>query len=94
MYAFYTALSGLLINLYFPKMDWATQVIVVKQSMSVIIAVLAGIGTVAIPAVLSFILKPASFITFLLVVAAVLALINLSLWSVLKTRGIKLYNEL
>jgi ABC-2 type transport system permease protein len=94
MYAFYTALSGLLINLYFPKMDWATQVIVVKQSMSVIIAVLAGIGTVAIPAVLSVILKPASFITFLLVVAAVLALINLSLWSVLKTRGIKLYNEL
>jgi ABC-2 type transport system permease protein len=94
MYAFYTALSGLLINLYFPKMDWATQVIAVKQSMSVIVAVLAGIGAVAIPTILFIIMKPMNFIMFLLAVGAVLALINISLWSALKTRGVKLFNEL
>lgn len=39
-------------------------------------------------------LKPASFVLFLFAVAAVLALINISLWSALKTSGIKLFNEL
>ena len=52
MYAFYTALSGLLINLYFPKLDWATQVVVVKQSMSVIVAMMAGMGALAVPVIL------------------------------------------
>lgn len=52
MYVFYTALSGLLINLYFPKLDWATQVVVVKQSMSVIVAMMAGMGALAVPVIL------------------------------------------
>jgi len=94
MYAFYTAISGLLINLYFPKLDWATQVVVVKQSMSVIVAMMAGMGALAVPVILFVTLKPASFVLFLFAVAAVLALINISLWSALKTRGVKLFNEL
>lgn len=48
----FCAYLGVVINLHFPKLDFVNEVAVVKQSMSVIIAMFAGMGAVVLPAVL------------------------------------------
>lgn len=45
---------GLIVNLFFPKLDWRMEVEVFKQSASVFFGMLAGIAMTAIPIVLYF----------------------------------------
>ncbi|HWQ58297.1 MAG TPA: hypothetical protein VN540_04685 [Clostridia bacterium] len=47
---------GVIINLRFPKFDWTSEVIAVKQSMSVIVAMLVNMGVIALPIILFFLL--------------------------------------
>lgn len=46
----FCAYLGVVVNLHFPKLDFVNEVYVVKQSMSVMIAMFAGMGAVALPA--------------------------------------------
>lgn len=55
VYSFLTAVLGLAINLRFPKYDWKTEQQAVKQSASVVFAMLAGSSAALIPMVLIFV---------------------------------------
>lgn len=51
-----TAQLGIIINLRFPKFDWTSEIIAVKQSMSVIVAMLVNWGVTLLPVILYFVL--------------------------------------
>ena len=49
-YSIFTSVQGIYFNSKFPKFNWDNEVIVIKQSMSVILSGLVGMIFVAIPA--------------------------------------------
>ena len=89
------AQSGLLANLRFPKLDAPNDTVVVKQSASVLIIMF---GSWVLLAALGF----GYFFLFsrrgetagLLIAAGVCALLNVVLWRLLATVGIKLFRDL
>lgn len=48
-YACFISIMGILINLFFPKMEWVNEVVVIKQSMATFLAMLIGIISVSVP---------------------------------------------
>lgn len=56
LYAIFTALVGVIVNLKWPKFDWTSEVTVIKQSASVIVSMLIGLTVLVVPAVLSLVL--------------------------------------
>lgn len=94
LYAFIIAISGLLINLKFPKLDWVTEVSVVKQGASVMISMLFGllIGITPIGVLIS--LKVININMALAVLSVILIFIVCGLWALLKTKGRELFNKL
>ncbi|OJU12356.1 MAG: hypothetical protein BGN88_10730, partial [Clostridiales bacterium 43-6] len=59
-----SSIMGLIINLLFPKMEWLSEVTVIKQSMSVIVSMAVNTLLVAIPIVAYTLLRPADFMVF------------------------------
>lgn len=94
MYCLLSPILGILINLYFPKLEWTTQVAVVKQSASVFFAMLAGFVTMAVPVLLFAFLKPANMNLFLGAFSIILLIINAILIKILYTTGVKKFKEL
>jgi hypothetical protein len=93
LYGVLVALSGLLINLYFPKLVWPSPVTPVKQSLSVIVASLTGMIIIVVPAVL-YLLLQADIRVFLSVLLLLLLITNAWIWHKLKTTGVRLYRHL
>jgi len=85
---------GILINLYFPKLEWTTQMSVVKQSASVLLASLAGFLAVGIPVILFVVLKPTNTNLFLGIFSIILLIFNVILIKTLNTTGIRKFKEL
>lgn len=94
LYAFLISMIGIIVNLYLPKLEWKSHVEVVKQSASSMISMLIGAISVAIPIFLYISIKPASFNIFSIIVAIGLLIINMILWIIIKTKGVKILNLL
>lgn len=94
LYAFIISIGGILVNLYFPKLDWVSEVTVVKQSLSTMIIIFAGIILVAIPVGVLIIFKITNINLYLLGLSIVLIVVIGLLWIMLKTNGKKLFNKL
>jgi ABC-2 type transport system permease protein len=54
--SFYTSVSGLYFNLLLPKLDWSTEIAVIKQSIAVMVTMFTGGGLVILPVVTAFFL--------------------------------------
>lgn len=94
LYALLTATSGLLVNLFFPKLDWSNETAVVKQSASSMISAFLSMGLIGAPVGLFFLLKPQSLTLFFLGLIVILVLLNSSCLYLLKTVGIKRFNAI
>jgi len=94
LYCLLSPILGILINLYFPKLEWTTQVAVVKQSASVLVSILTCFVTIAIPIVLFAIIKPTNTNLFLGAFAIILLLIIAILVKILNTVGVRKFKEL
>lgn len=94
MYCFLQPIIGILLNLFFPKLEWTTHVAVVKQSASSLLATLFGFITIAVPAIIFILLKPTNINIFLWAVFAGIIIITLLLVKVLKTAGVKMFRGL
>lgn len=82
VYAVFISVTGLSVNLQFPKFDWQSPQQAVKQSMSVMVTMLTGFVAIAAPAALIFIFPEQSLLITIaatLVVAAITALLYHSL---------------
>lgn len=91
----FCALSGVVINLHFPKFDWINETVAVKQSMSSFLAMLASIAVVFIPAILYvslFTCMTAELYMFIW--AAILAVLCLWMYRYLKTKGGIIFSRL
>jgi len=92
------ATGGLLINLFFPKLDWTSEVQVVKQSLSSMISVLSGMAFVALVIFITVQINKIFGITninlYLGAIALLLLLLILLVCTILKTKGEKLFNKL
>ncbi|MBC7959717.1 MAG: ABC transporter permease [Vallitaleaceae bacterium] len=94
LYTFLSTFSGLIINLLFPKMEWKTPVVVVKQSASVLLATLFGFLAITIPIVLYALVQPKSYSVFAGCTALCLVFLNALGWIWLKTKGVRIFNSL
>lgn len=54
LYACLTAMVGVIVNLKLPKLEWTNEVSVIKQSASVLVAMIIGFISLLIPFGLSF----------------------------------------
>lgn len=85
----FEALLGVVVNLRFPKFDWISETVAVKQSMSTMITTFSSMGIVAAPVilyvtVLKNIILPELIIT---IFAAVLIAVSAVMYEYLKTKG-------
>ncbi|MBR3281095.1 MAG: hypothetical protein IKI57_04580 [Clostridia bacterium] len=87
------AIFGLLVNLKFPKMDASSDTEIVKQSMSSMISVFSGIILAVIFFVITFIIAGFGDVAILFEMA-LLCMLLLILWLILKRYGKKRYKEI
>ncbi|MEK5417545.1 MULTISPECIES: hypothetical protein [unclassified Paenibacillus] len=57
LYACFTAMVGVIVNLKLPKLEWTNEVSVIKQSASVLVAMIIGFISLLIPFGFSFLLS-------------------------------------
>jgi ABC-2 type transport system permease protein len=91
----YVGLVGVLFNMWFPKMEWDSDTVVVKQSLSVLLAMLAGMFLSIILFVPGLIFgTQIPFYLYQLILIVFYGLINAGIWKLLSGRGVKAFNEL
>lgn len=92
----FTALFGVIINLHFPKFDWISETIAIKQGMSTMIAMFGSMAVLLIPTALYvFLFSHFLSIKIYLLLCGVLFLgLNFLLSFYLRTRGSKLFEQL
>lgn len=92
----YVAVSGLMFNLLFPKLDADNETIVIKQSASAMLGILGGMLLVVALAVIYGLLLAGrvDFTLYCAIIALVLAAVSALIWYRLTTRGEKLLLEL
>lgn len=94
IYSFIVPILGLIINLYFPKLNWTSETGVVKQSSSVLIQMLICVGIIAIPSVIFIYGNIGNLNVFLLCIFIYEILILSCVIILLKTVCVKLFNRL
>ncbi|MDZ7543401.1 ABC transporter permease, partial [Clostridium perfringens] len=52
LYSFVVPILGIIVNLYFPNLNWVSETSVVKQSASVLIQMLISASVIAVPVVI------------------------------------------
>lgn len=92
----FTALAGVVINLYFPKFDWINETQAVKQGFAVLLAMMINILAVILP-VFGYIYLAADIISttaFAFLYMAFLLIIAIVLYFYLCSRGCKRFERL
>ena len=90
-----SALLGLFLGLKMPMLDWTTEMIPIKQSMSVMIAMFGGWAYVGILALVYYLVSPFCPAAVFLICAALLTLLlTLLLLRWILTRGVKIFESL
>lgn len=91
----FTAFSGLIINLIFPKMNGVNDTLVVKQSASAFCSVFFGMGVVILGLVIYLPLSHVmSDIVFVFSCGILLLLLSAGMWSFLCNRGERMFMRL
>ncbi|UQZ32668.1 hypothetical protein C2I18_03295 [Paenibacillus sp. PK3_47] len=87
IYALFTALMGVIVNLKLPKLEWTNEVQVVKQSAAVLVAMILGFISLLIPAGLSLLLSEVDGKVIMLGVAVIMTGICAGMYRYVKTKG-------
>ncbi|MDU1540046.1 MAG: ABC transporter permease [Paeniclostridium sordellii] len=90
----FIAILGLFINLLYPKLEFTSDVQVVKQSASVIISMISNILYVAMLFCIGYIVKINNFEFFLIISNIITFISILVLYKLLKTKGVELFKNL
>ena len=94
LYACYIAMAGVLVNLKFPKMEWTSEVTVIKQSAAVLVAMLIGFVSLAIPFLLSLLLSDLNGNLILLGTGLLLTVACGGMYKYMQTKGEELFQGL
>ena len=98
MASFFSGILGVLINLRFPRFDWSAEIIVIKQSGSVLLTLLGSIFITGFPFIFAVIF-PALISDFNILISYMICFVYLlgvivGCWFILKFKGRKLYENL
>ncbi|MGG7097639.1 hypothetical protein [Clostridium sardiniense] len=85
--SFYISQMGLIVNLIFPMMIWTSEVVVVKRSISVIIAILIGGLSIATPSFIYYWFSISNVNIYLAIILIILLVVNVILYRVLRGFG-------
>ncbi len=86
-YVFFCAIIGLVINLKLPKLDWTTEMVVIKQSASVLVTMLINFSVIFTLGGLYYLLQRVLMAeTILLMFVCVISIANVLLKNSLKTK--------
>lgn len=87
---------GLLTNLNYPRFDWDNEMVPVKQSISVIISLMINFFLAIIPFVLGIVMRinGLNLMIVIITITVIYMIINVILYKILKTKGVKLYQAL
>ncbi|GAA0705674.1 ABC transporter permease [Paraclostridium ghonii] len=88
-----TSLYGLYINLLYPKLDYISETEVVKRSMSSMICAFSGILYIVLYAAIYYFVE-IKFISVLILGIIITGMIDIVLWKLINTKGIKMFKEL
>ena len=92
--ALFSAILGILINLLYPKLEFTSDVAVVKRGASVIVTLLANMLYVVALCGVGYIFKINNINTFLIIVNIITAISTFGLYLLLKHKGVKLFRSL
>ncbi len=91
----FISLLGIWLNLKMPRFDWVSEIAVIKQSGSVMIAVFGGMAIVAVPAlVYVFLASSVPAAVYLALCTVLFAVLSLIFVYLLKSSGEKIFSEL
>lgn len=92
----FSALAGVAVNLKFPKLDWISETVPIKQGASIIITMLLNAAVVAIPGVLYFTVlgEAISAELFIGIFVLLVCILCVLLYSWLKKRGSVIFQTL
>ncbi|MGM9974111.1 MAG: hypothetical protein ACI33K_08730 [Clostridiaceae bacterium] len=92
----FTAFLGVAINLKFPKFDWVSETVAVKQGISSLIAMFGSMAIVALPVIIyvKFLMESLSADTYLIICTVLFILLSLGIVRYLKTRGREIFMHL
>lgn len=92
----FTAFLGVAINLKFPKFDWVSETVAVKQGISSLIAMFGSMALVALPVIIyvKLLQESLSADVYLIICTGVFILLSLGLARYLKTRGREIFMHL
>ena len=93
-YTLLNGVAGLIINLYFPKLEWQSEVTVVKQSMSAFLGVMFGMAAYGIPVIIFINLQPLPLLVYASVVTVIIFLLTSLGYYWLIAKGTKLFDAL
>ena len=95
-FAALSSVIGVIINLHMPKFDWINETACVKQSGSVMVAMLVNMAVVALPLILYFVIfmQTVSPGLYLVITALFFAVLTALAVSNLKKSGVELFEKL
>ena len=94
VFSLLTSIVGLVINLYLPKLDWASPTVVVKQSAAVLIEMLFTFAAIGLPIGAFLLFNITNINMFLSIILAILIILLIISYCILNTVGIKKFNQL
>ena len=94
VYSIFISIMGIIVNLKFPKLDWTTEIVVIKQSMATFIALVIGIASVILPFSLTLIFSNISKDILMIIITCIISIITFSMYLYLKKEGEKLFKKL
>ncbi len=94
IYSFIVPILGIIINLYFPNLNWVSETAVVKQSASVLIEMLVAVVLIAIPVVIFIYGNIVNVTMFLIGIIIYEIIILIVLIAILNTVCVKLFRKL
>lgn len=95
LFILFTGLVGLTCNLKMPNLKWNNEAYAIKQSFSVLMAILIVIGVLGLLIVaVRFLLDPLTAYDLLLIFDAVMVAVSLVLFQWIRTRGAKIFSTL
>jgi len=93
-YALFISIAGIVINLHLPKLDWVSEVTVIKQSAATFTAMIVGLGSIAIPITIILKLPQIDVSMVVITTTACIAIINIFMYRYICVKGIKIFNQL
>jgi ABC-2 type transport system permease protein len=89
----FSSFAGILIDLSFPKLIWDNEQKAVKQNFNVVLNMLISILIPGIPIFISIALRFTVWMTFL-AIALIFGILDLLLYSILSTAGVRLFERI